>query len=163
LPDIVLYARSIVYIESASVYSHSMCSYFGNIAFMNTAGSNDLYMLKCIGEESSVYNAPIEWTKQFAGFAGYQPSAIDRVEDAGFLVACNAAGAKPLILKTDSAAWVGGCEGYAFTATRTVTSTYPTQSVSNTAAVLVPPVTSPASNFERMNYYYNKKMFSPWI
>jgi gliding motility-associated-like protein len=118
------------------------------IAFMNTAGSNDLYMLKCIGEESSVYNAPIEWTKQFTGFGGYRPSAIDRVEDAGFLVACNAAGAKPLILKTDSAAWVGGCEGTAFTATRTVTSTYPTQSVSNTAAVLVPPVTSPAYAFQ---------------
>ncbi|NII29782.1 gliding motility-associated C-terminal domain-containing protein [Pseudoflavitalea sp. X16] len=116
------------------------------IAFMNTTSSNDLYMLKCIGEEA--YNAAIEFTKQFTGFAGYQPSAIDRMADGGFLVACNAAGAKPLFIKTDTAGLAGGCGGTAFTVTRIIGFTYPTQSVSNTAAALVPPVMTPAYSFQ---------------
>jgi gliding motility-associated-like protein len=119
------------------------------IAFMNTSGSNDLYMLKCIGEEASSFNAPPEFTKLFIGFAGYRPAAIDRTADGGFLIACNAAGANPLFLKTDSSGWVGGCEGTAFTVTRTASyGSYTAQAVSNTATVLAPPVTSPGWAFQ---------------
>lgn len=118
------------------------------IAFMNNSSSGDLYMLKCIGEEANSYNAAIEFTKQFTGFAGYRPLAIDRMADAGFLIACNAAGAKPLFLKTDSSGVVGGCEGAAFNVTRRIISSYPIQSVSNTAVVLAPPVTAPAYAFQ---------------
>jgi gliding motility-associated-like protein len=118
------------------------------ITFMNTSASSNLYMLKSIGEESSVYNAPVEFTKQFGGFGGYQPSAIDRMADAGFLIACNSVTANPLSIKTDSAAWVGGCEGTPFTVNRVVSSTYPVQTVSNTAVMLVPAVTAPGWAFQ---------------
>ncbi|MCS3802263.1 gliding motility-associated C-terminal domain-containing protein [Niastella sp. OAS944] len=118
------------------------------IAFMNTTGSNDLYMLKSIGEEASSYNAPVEFSKQFGGFSGYQPSAIDRMADGGFLVASNAAAAKPLVIKTDTAGYLGSCDGTTFTVTRLVNANNPSQAVSNTAAVLVPVITSPGWVFQ---------------